>query len=332
MAHLCVVDIMNSARPAKLYIAPMMALTDRHCRFLHRMFSPKAILFTEMVTAHALIFGERTHFLNDRSESHPVVFQIGGSDADSLCVATEIISSAGYPEVNLNVGCPSDRVKNGRFGACLMAEPDLVADAVKQMCKIGLPVSVKCRLGIDDLDTQPLLERFVDKVANAGCERFYVHARKAILGGLSPAQNRTIPPLQYDRVYALKARFPQLEIIINGGITSALALAPHLANTDGVMIGRAAYYQPEAISEIAAVMFGDPIPDRTSIIDDYIAYMKEELNTGVSMHHMSRHLLGLYSGVSGVRQFRRTLSDQRRLRHNDIGLVHEALGHIREAA
>jgi tRNA-dihydrouridine synthase A len=345
-ADISLADLRSAAKIAALYVlmkimmlqtpiltvAPMMALTDRHCRVLHRLFSRRATLFTEMITAHALIHGDAPRFLCDQPQVHPVVFQLGGCDPAALSEAARMIADAGYSEVNLNVGCPSDRVKNGSFGAALMADPALVARCVERMNQCGVPVTVKCRLGIDDLDTQERLIEFVSTVADAGCQRFYVHARKAILGGLSPEQNRTIPPLDYDRVYDLKDRFPDLQILINGGITTASDAADHCRRTDGVMVGRAAYYHPETISAIANRLYGDPIPATPELIYTYIEYMKVQIDLGVPLHQMSRHLLGLYSGTRGARLYRRTLSDHNRLRNNDPSLVFEALSHIQEAA
>ena len=242
----------------KFCVAPMMDWTDRHCRFFHRLLTGRARLYTEMVTAEAILHGDRQRLLAFNAEEHPVALQLGGSDPARLAQAATIGEGFGYDEINLNVGCPSDRVQEGRFGACLMAEPDLVARCVAAMrTRVAVPVTVKCRIGIDDQDSEADLERFVSAVANAGCKTFIVHARKAWLEGLSPKENREVPPLDYGRVYRLKAAHPELEIILNGGIGSLEEAATHLAHVDGVALGRAAYQNPYLLAEVDGRLFGD---------------------------------------------------------------------------
>lgn len=320
----------------RLCVAPMMAWTDRHCRYLHRLAAPHALLFTEMVTSSALVHGPAERLVAFHASEHPVALQLGGSDPGELAEAAWRGAAAGFDELNLNVGCPSPRVRQGRFGACLMREPGLVAECVTAMqATTALPVTVKCRLGVDDHDSQTLLERFVATVADAGCGTFYVHARKAWLRGLSPAENRTIPPLDYRRVYDLKRRFPQLEIIVNGGIGSPGELDAHLAAVDGVMIGRAAYQQPMSLAEMDARLFAAESVNAVNahdVMNAYAAYMAEELALGTPLSSMTRHSLGLFAGRPGARRFRRVLSDSRRLKADDLALVDEALAHLAPAS
>ncbi|MFW6094358.1 MAG: tRNA dihydrouridine(20/20a) synthase DusA [Pseudomonadota bacterium] len=313
----------------RLCVAPMMAWTDRHCRYLHRLVAPRALLFTEMVTAAALVRGPTERLLRFDAAEHPVAVQLGGSDPAELAAAAELAADAGFDEINLNAGCPSPRVQRGRFGACLMREGELVRDCVQAMRDVvPIPVTVKCRLGVDEADDQALLEAFVATVAGAGCRTFYVHARKALLGGLSPAQNRSVPPLQHHRVHALKARFPDLEIIVNGGIRETAELPAHLAATDGVMIGRAAYQDPARLGEMHAGLFGGTAPDPWQLMARYRAYMARELAAGTRLSDMTRHTLGLFAGMPGARRFRRALSDAGRLRENDLALVDEAVNAV----
>ncbi|HEX7034276.1 MAG TPA: tRNA dihydrouridine(20/20a) synthase DusA [Pseudomonadales bacterium] len=325
---------MTAQAPRRLCVAPMMAWTDRHCRYLHRLAAPHALLFTEMITSGALRHGPAERLLRFHSSEHPVALQLGGSDPGELAEAAAAGAAAGFDEINLNVGCPSPRVRQGRFGACLMREPALVAHCVRRMASAArVPVTVKCRLGVDDDDSEAFLERFVAEAAAAGCETFYVHARKALLNGLSPAENRTVPPLDYERVYRLKARHPELEIVINGGIDTVGALDRHLAAVDGVMIGRAAYQQPMLLAAMDRHLFGAPadaaserVPDPTIVVmSGYRRYMAHELDRGTRLADMTRHCLGLFAGRPGARQFRRALSDARRLKANDLTLVDEAL-------
>ena len=292
-------------------VAPMMDWTDRHCRVLHRQLTRHALLFTEMVTSAAIIHGDRERLLGFADLEHPLAVQFGGSDPAELAEATRIATNFGYDEVNLNVGCPSDRVQSGRFGACLMAEPDLVARCVSAMRDAThLPVTVKCRLGIDDQDTEQSLSRFVDKMIGAGAAHVYVHARKAWLKGLSPKENRTIPPLDYGRVYRLAERLAPFEISINGGIETLDAAAEHLRHVAGVMLGRAAYHEPAMLAEIDHRFYGEPERrfDLADIMNAMAAYAEEELAKGARLNNITRHMLGLANGRPGARLFRQILS------------------------
>lgn len=316
-----------------LCVAPMMAWTDRHCRYLHRLAAPRALLFTEMVTAAALLNGPRERLLRFDASEHPVALQLGGSKPEDLAAAARLAAAEGFDEINLNIGCPSSRVKQGRFGACLMREPALVADCMTAISNaVELPVTVKCRLGVDEADSDALLAAFVETVAAAGCETFYIHARKALLSGLSPAQNRSIPPLQYPRAYRLKTLFPQLEFIINGGIQGLEPVRAHLQKMDGVMIGRAAYHDPCALATIHAGVYGNPAPGPWDIMASYRRYIAGGLAAGTRLNDMTRHMLGLFTGTPGARRYRQLLSDAARLRANDLSLVDEALLALRPQA
>jgi len=297
----------------KFCVAPMMDWTDRHCRFFHRLLSARALLYTEMITAEAILHGKRDMLLAFSTEEHPVALQLGGSDPGKLGEAAAIGEGYGYDEINLNVGCPSDRVQEGRFGACLMAEPDLVARCVAAMqARVAVPVTVKCRIGIDDQDSEEDLERFVSTVAAAGCRTFMVHARKAWLDGLSPKENREIPPLDYDRVYRLKAVHPELEIVINGGIASLDAAEAHLGRVDGVALGRAAYQNPYLLAEADRRQFGagSDMPSRRRVIEALIPYTERHLRAGGRLNNIARHILGLYHGRPRARAFRRHIAEQ----------------------
>jgi tRNA-dihydrouridine synthase A len=309
-----------------LCVAPMMAWTDRHCRYLLRLCSPNARLFTEMVTTGALLNGPRRQLLSFDHEEHPLVIQLGGCEPADLARAAAIAETAGFDEVNLNIGCPSPRVRKGRFGACLMREPELVAQCITAMHDAcNLPVTAKIRLGVDDHDSDPLLREFVTSLVDAGCDALYLHARKAYLNGLSPAQNRHVPPLQPERAYALKALFPELPIVFNGGISCERNAIGHLEHLDGVMIGRAAYHDPMFLSRLDARLSGRaPVPLDT-VVTGYLAYMDRQLLRGTRLHDMTRHMLGLFKGVPGARRYRRLLSDAARLKANDLDLVHEAI-------
>lgn len=290
----------------------MMDWTDRHCRYFHRLITRRALLYTEMVPTGAILHGDRGRFLRFDPAERPVALQLGGADPDDLARATEAADPYGYDEINLNVGCPSDRVQQARFGACLMAEPDLVARCIAAMGRATeRPVTVKTRIGIDDQDSYEDLTRFVGTVAEVGCRRFIIHARKAWLQGLSPKQNREIPPLDYERVYRLKADFPDLEIVLNGGVLTLEAAEEHLARVDGVMLGRAAYQNPYVLAEADARFFGDgaPVATRTAILDSMMPYVHREVAAGVPVKSITRHILGLYNGLPGARQWRRHLSE-----------------------
>lgn len=292
-------------------VAPMMDWTDRHCRFLHRQLTRHALLFTEMVTSAAIVHGDRDRLLGFSAVEHPVAVQLGGSDPAELAEATRIAAAYGYDEVNLNVGCPSDRVQSGRFGACLMAEPELVAASVRAIREAtDLPVTVKCRIGIDDQDTEQSLDRFVDMMIEAGAAHIYVHARKAWLKGLSPKENRTIPPLDYPRVYRLAARVAPFEMSINGGIETLDAAATHLEHVSGVMLGRAAYHEPAMLAEIDHRFFGmvERRFDLAAIMRAMADYAEDELSRGARLNNITRHMLGLANGRPGARTFRQILS------------------------
>ena len=289
----------------------MMDWTDRHCRYLHRLLTRRALLFTEMVTSAAIVHGDRERLLGVRDVEHPVAVQLGGSDAAELAEATRIATDFGYDEVNLNVGCPSDRVQSGRFGACLMAEPELVASCVRAMREAtDLPVTVKCRIGIDDQDTEQSLDRFVDLMIEAGAAHIYVHARKAWLKGLSPKENRTIPPLDYPRVYRLAERVAPFALSINGGIETLDAAEEHLQQVSGVMLGRAAYHEPAMVADIDHRFFGDLERrfDLSAVMQAMADYAEEELARGARLNNITRHMLGLANGRPGARAFRQILS------------------------
>ena len=294
----------------------MMEWTDRHCRYFLRLISRRAFLYTEMVTAEAVLYGNRERVLGFSPEEHPVGLQLGGSDPEKLAEAAKIGADYGYDEINLNIGCPSDRVQSGRFGACLMAEPDLVAECVAAMGEaVALPVTVKCRIGIDDQDAEESLDRFIDRVAQAGCRTFIVHARKAWLKGLSPKENRDVPPLDYGRVARLKQRRPDLEIILNGGIESFAAAQVHLPEVDGVMLGRAAYADPYLLAEVDRALFGsnEIPPSRLDVLDRFMPYVERQLAAGARLNQMTRHILGLFHGQPRARAFRRHLAENAHL-------------------
>jgi tRNA-dihydrouridine synthase A len=290
----------------------MIDWTDRHCRRFHRLLAPDALLYTEMVTADAVIHGDRARLIGFSPEEHPVALQLGGSDPAKLAEAAGIGAEFGYDEINLNVGCPSDRVQEGRFGACLMSEPDLVARCVDAMQRrVGIPVTVKCRIGIDDQDSEKDLQTFIDAVADAGCRVFIVHARKAWLKGLSPKENREVPPLDHARVYRLKKARPDLTIVINGGIETAEAARSHLDHVDGVMLGRAAYQTPYVLAELQQALFGrgENLPRRADVLRQLLPYVERHIAAGGRLSNITRHVLGLYHGEPRGRQFRRHLSE-----------------------
>jgi tRNA-dihydrouridine synthase A len=290
----------------------MMEWTDRHCRTFHRLMTRHARLYTEMVTAEAVIHGDRARLIGFSAEERPLALQLGGSDPAKLGEAAAIGEAAGYDEINLNVGCPSGRVQEGRFGACLMAEPDLVAACVRAMREsVRIPVTVKCRIGIDDQDSEEDLSRFISIVADAGCTIFVVHARKALLGGLSPKENREIPPLDYERVYRLKSARPDLTIVLNGGIGSLEECTAHLAHVDGVMLGRAAYQRPYLLAGVDQALFGsdEPMVARGDVLARLVPYVREHLARGGRLNSITRHILGLYHGQPRARLFRRHLSE-----------------------
>lgn len=294
-------------------VAPMMDWTDRYCRVFHRLLTQEALLYTEMLTAQALIFGNAEKLLSFHPLERPLALQLGGSDPDLLAKAAQLGGGAGYDEINLNVGCPSDRVQSGRFGACLMAEADLVGECISALRhSVQIPVTVKCRVGIDDMPEEEGLYKFITTVKRYGCEIFIIHARKAWLKGLSPKENRSIPPLNYPLVYKVKNDFPELEIIINGGIVTIPECLDHLNHVDGVMLGRAAYENPYILAEVDSKIYNSDkgVITRESVLRKFIPYVEQWLSEGVSHKSFMRHILGLYNGQKGARAFRRSLSTQ----------------------
>ena len=298
--------------PHRFCIAPMMDWTDRHCRVFHRLLTRRARLYTEMLTTPAIIHGDRARLLGFDGSEHPVALQLGGSDPRELAEAASVGEGFGYDEINLNVGCPSDRVKDGRFGACLMAEPELVASGVEAMKRaVKIPVTVKCRIGIDDQDPEVALDRLAHSVIASGADALIVHARKAWLSGLSPKENRDIPPLDYERVYRLKATLPNVTVIINGGIAGIAEAEAHLASVDGVMLGRAAYQEPWRLLSVDPEIFGEAAPHASmkDVLEAMMPYMERELARGTRLHAMTRHFVGAYHAVPGARAFRRYLAE-----------------------
>ncbi|HST93798.1 MAG TPA: tRNA dihydrouridine(20/20a) synthase DusA [Microvirga sp.] len=319
-----------------LSVAPMMDWTDRHCRSLHRILSRRARLYTEMVTTGAVIHGPRERLLGFDASEHPVAVQLGGSDPRELAQAARICADFGYGEINLNVGCPSDRVQNGRFGACLMQEPELVGECVAALkAAVSLPVTVKCRIGVDDQDPEIALDRLTDCVTAAGVDELTVHARKAWLQGLSPKENRDIPPLDYGRVYRLKQARPDLPVAINGGIRTMAEVQGHLRHVDGVMLGRIAYQEPEILLSVDRELFGEepPVADAFEAIEAYEPYVAARLAEGVRLHAMTRHMLGLFTGRPGARAYRRHLATEAVKPSADLQTLRDAVAHVaREAA
>ena len=318
----------------KISVAPMLDWTDRHCRYFLRLISRHTLLYTEMVTTGAIIFG-KGDYLGFNNEEHPVAVQLGGSNPDDMARWAEKAQAYGYDEVNINVGCPSDRVKNGSFGACLMAQPEVVADCVSAMQKaVDIPVTVKCRIGIDDMDEYEDFSRFIDVVANAGCDTFIVHARKAWLQGLSPKENRDIPPLNYPRVYQLKQAHPELTIDINGGITTLAQTDEHLQHVDGVMIGREVYANPYILAEVDKRYYQDdtPVLTRDEIVTAMQTYIDRQDAPYFKPWHAVRHMLGLFQGQPGGRVWRRYLSQNGTGKQPDPQLLTNALAAMKETA
>ena len=299
--------------PSTVSIAPMMDWTDRHCRYFYRLISKNVQLYTEMITTKAILNGDKTRLLDFDASENPLVLQLGGSDPNEMAASTQIAKDWGYDEVNINVGCPSDRVQSGSFGACLMKEPNLVAQCVESMIdKCDIPVTVKHRIGIDDMESYDELSDFVSQISSKGCQHFIVHARKAWLKGLSPKENRTIPPLNYEWVYHLKKDFPSLQITINGGIESCEDITKQLEFVDGVMIGRSIYHNPFLLKEIDQQIFDEShnLIDREQVLKKYMTYIKKQNKAGISIRSMTRHILGLYHGEANAKLFRRLLSGQ----------------------
>ena len=300
------------SREKRVSVAPMLDWTDRHCRFFHRLINTNAYLYTEMITTGALIHGDRDRHLSYAQQEHPLVLQLGGSNPADLAICSEMGGDYGYDEINLNCGCPSDRVQNGAFGACLMKEPELVGECISAMGNaVKIPVTVKCRIGIDDCDEAPFLEEFLKKVSNAGCERFVIHARKAWLKGLSPKENRDIPPLRYDIVQAMRDKFPNLLIELNGGIQTPVDISDAMEDFDGAMIGREAYSNPSILA--CDVLVDNPV-DKSNVVEKMGAYIANELQQGriQNAHAVTRHMIGLFQGCKGARYWRRTLSERAR--------------------
>jgi tRNA-dihydrouridine synthase A len=320
-------------------VAPMMDWTDRHCRLFHRQITRHSWLYTEMVTTGALVYGDVERHLRFNDEEHPVALQLGGSDPADLAKSARLGEQWGYDEINLNCGCPSERVQKGAFGACLMGEPQLVADCVKAMRDaVAIDVTVKHRIGIDRNEDYGFVRDFVGTVADAGCETFIVHARNAILKGLSPKENREIPPLKYEVAYQLKREFPALEIIINGGVKTDDEIALHLEHVDGVMLGREAYHNPYAMAGYDARFYGDTTPplSRDEVIAAMIPYISAQLKAhaahGLKLNSITRHMLGLMAGLPGARAFRQVMSDPKKLAAADPRLLIEAATRLRAAA
>jgi tRNA-dihydrouridine synthase A len=333
----------NAKLPARrVSVAPMMDWTDRHCRMFHRYITRHSWLYTEMVTTGALLHGDVGRHLDFNQEEHPVALQLGGSEPADLAKSARLGEQWGYDEINLNCGCPSERVQKGAFGACLMAEPQLVADCVKAMRDaVAIDVTVKHRIGIDDVTSYDFVRDFVGVIADAGCTTFIVHARNAILKGLSPKENREIPPLKADYAYRLKRDFPQLEILINGGIKTVEEIDAHLQHVDGVMLGREAYHNPYLMACFDARYYGDarPVKSRAEVLQEMQAYIREQLarhgknaGGGLRLNSITRHMLGLMAGMPGARAFRQTLSDSKKLAAGDPALLLEALDRMRPLA
>jgi len=323
-----------SALTHRFSIAPMMDWTDRHCRYLLRLVTSRSLLYTEMVTTGALLHGDPERFLRYEDAEHPVALQLGGSNPAELAECARIGADYGYDEINLNVGCPSDRVQSGRFGACLMAEPDLVASCVAAMNDaVSVPVTVKTRIGIDDRDSWEDFAHFIRCVQAAGCDTFIIHARKAYLQGLSPKENRTVPPLNYAFAWRIKQEFPGLAIIVNGGIENLEQAETHLNKVDGVMLGRAAYHNPWLLAHVDARIFDDPhpVPTREAIVNSMIPYIERELKHGTSLKHITRHMLGLFQGMPGARHWRRHLSENAPRPDAGAGVVIGALERLAAA-
>ena len=320
----------------RLSIAPMMDLTDRHCRYFHRLLTLHSLLYTEMVTTGALLHGDVARHLSYNNEEHPIALQLGGSDPADLAKCAQIGLDYSYDEINLNCGCPSDRVQRGAFGACLMKEPKLVAESVAAMkAAVDIPVTVKCRIGVDDQDDYQSLASFTEQLVEAKVDALVVHARKAWLQGLSPKQNREIPPLDHQRVYQLKKDFPNLEIILNGGVETLDQVELHMQHIDGVMIGRSAYYNPWILADADQRIFntsyakGDVPLSELQVIEQMLPYIEQQLSDGIKLSAMSRHLLGLFFGQPGARQFRRSISEAAHIPGAGIEVIEKAVSHLK---
>ena len=321
-------ELTEKTKAKVLSVAPMMDWTDRHCRFFLRLFNRHVHLYTEMVTTGALIYGDRHRFLRFDTQEQPVILQLGGANPQDLAQCSKFAEDYGYDAVNLNVGCPSDRVQKNKIGACLMAEPELVAECISTMqAAVKIPVTIKHRIGIDNLESYEHLHKFVETVAQTGCQTFIVHARIAILQGLSPKENREVPPLRYDDVYQLKRDFPHLDIHINGGIKTVDEIGQHWQHLDGVMMGREAYHNPYVLAK-ALSLWGEEAPTAHHILEAYYPFMEQELAAGVPLMQMTRHILGLFQGMAGARKWRQHLSTYAHQKHRGLALVKEAADFI----
>ncbi|MGF1774298.1 tRNA dihydrouridine(20/20a) synthase DusA [Vibrio wakamikoensis] len=324
-------DNTSNFQSNRLSVAPMLDWTDRHCRYFHRLLSSQTLLYTEMVTTGAIIHG-KGDFLAYNEAEHPVALQLGGSNPADLATCAKLAAERGYDEVNLNVGCPSDRVQNGRFGACLMAEPDLVAECVAAMREVAdIPVTVKTRIGIDDQDSYEFLTKFVSTVSEkGGVDQFTIHARKAWLSGLSPKENREIPPLDYPRAYQIKKDFPHLNMAVNGGVKTLEESLEHLQHLDGVMIGREAYQNPYILAQVDQLIFGldTPVKKRKQVVEEMYPYIERQLSNGSYLGHISRHMIGLFQAMPGARQWRRYISENAHKKGAGIEVLETALAKI----
>jgi tRNA-dihydrouridine synthase A len=326
---------MTCVETYRFSIAPMMDWTDRHCRFFHRILTRRARLMTEMLTAAAVLHGDQARLLGFDCAEHPLAVQLGGSERAMLAKAAEICADYGYDEINLNVGCPSERVQSGAFGACLMREPELVADCVAAMrARVKVPVTVKCRLGVDDQDPEEALFQFADRVIAAGADALFVHARKAWLKGLSPKENRNVPELNYALVHALKRAYPLIPVVLNGGLTGIAQMKAELAHVDGIMIGRAAYQDPALLLDVDRAFF-DEVPQvasRRAAIEAFIPYVAARLEEGVPLPAMTRHILGLFNGINGARAFRRHLATEAVKPGAGVDVLRAAVRLVKEAS
>lgn len=312
----------------------MMDWSDSHCRNFWRLLTRRARLYTEMITTGALLCGDHQRHLSFSVEEHPIALQLGGNQPGDLATAARLGEKAGYNEINLNVGCPSDRVSSGAFGASLMLQPELVAECIDaMMAAVNVPVTIKCRIGVDDTDSYEALCRFIALSNQSGCSTYIIHARKAWLSGLSPKQNREVPPLSYPTVHRIKKDFPHLDIVLNGGVKTLPQCHEHLDNVDGIMIGREAYQNPMMLSAVDSSLFGEKQPPKTAsqVAHAYAEYMSEQLQRGARLHHMTRHVLGLFNGVHGARGYRRHLSTYANKKEADIDVFYDALEHIKDS-
>ena len=322
---------MLTDQDVRFSIAPMMDWTDRHCRFFHRLLSRRARLYTEMLTVGAVLHGDRARLMRFDAAEHPVALQLGGSDPLQLAAAAEIGAAFGFDEINLNVGCPSERVKSGAFGACLMREPELVGDCVAAMkARVKIPVTVKCRTGVDEQDPEAALGALAGRVIAAGCGALIIHARKAWLKGLSPKENRDVPPLDYELVHGLKQLYPNVPVVLNGGLTTFSQMRTELQYVDGVMVGRAAYQDPALLLEVDGAFFGEApaAASAAAAVEAFIPYAEARLAEGVPLHAMTRHLLGLFNGKPGARAWRRHLATEAVREGAGVEVLRAALAHV----